>query len=339
MTARERVLATLEFRNDSRVPRDLWILPWTKINCLSELETLENHYPTDILRLNGFYSRQMPSIEGERYTRGMYRDEWGCVFTNLEDGLVGQVRDPISTEEDWEELPEALRVPTELLELDVERINTLCEQESRFVLGSPMARPFERLQYIRGTEQLLIDLMERQPGLEKTLQVIHDFYCKSVEAWCRTKVDGVWFLDDWGTQLDLIISPELWREMFKPLYAEYVRIIHSYGKKAFFHCDGNIERIYPDLIEIGIDAVNSQLFCMDIEALKVYRGKITFWGEIDRQYILAFGTPEEAVQAVRKVYENLWDRGGCIAQCEFALEAKAENVQAVFEEWNRLTDV
>ena len=60
------------------------------------------------------------------------------------------------------------------------------------------------------------------------------------------------------------------------------------------HSDGNITEIIPDLIEIGIDALNSQLFCMDIEELgKKFRGKITFWGEIDRQNILPNGNRKD----------------------------------------------
>ncbi|MEM3515676.1 MAG: hypothetical protein QW281_03350, partial [Saccharolobus sp.] len=101
--------------------------------------------------------------------------------------------------------------------------------------------------------------------------------------------------------------------------------------------DGHIEAIYPDLIEIGIDAINSQLFCMNIEELgRKYRGKVTFWGEIDRQYILPFGTVEEVRSAVRRVRKALdTGRGGVIAQCEWGLKDPKENIEAVFEEWNK----
>ncbi|GIX07793.1 MAG: hypothetical protein KatS3mg115_2196 [Candidatus Poribacteria bacterium] len=101
-------------------------------------------------------------------------------------------------------------------------------------------------------------------------------------------------MDDWGSQTALLISPAQWREFFKPLYADYCRILHAADKFVFFHSDGHIEAIYGDLIEIGVDAINSQLFCMNIERLgRLYRGKVTFWGEIDRQGVLAFGTPQD----------------------------------------------
>ena len=124
--------------------------------------------------------------------------------------------------------------------------------------------------------------------------------------------------------------------MFKPLYQEYVEIAHRSGKAMFMHSDGYITDIIPDLVEIGVDALNSQVFCMDIERLgSLFRGKITFWGEIDRQHILPYGTPEEVRAAVGRVWSSLYDHGGVIAQCEFGIGAKPENVRLVFETWNR----
>ncbi len=97
--------------------------------------------------------------------------------------------------------------------------------------------------------------------------MVHEFFMREVAMWADTDVDAIGFMDDWGAQSRLLISPKMWREIYKPLYAEYVEIIHSAGKFAFMHSDGDISAIYPDLIEIGVDALNSQLFCMDIEAL------------------------------------------------------------------------
>ena len=155
--------------------------------------------------------------------------------------------------------------------------------------------------------------------------------------WTQCDVDAICFMDDWGSQRNLLISPQMWREVFKPLYADYCRLIHDAGKFVFMHSDGHIAAIYPDLIEIGVDALNSQLFCMDIEELSKYRGQITFWGEIDRQHLLPFGTPDEIRAAVRRVRRALDDgTGGVIAQCEFGPGARPENIVAVFEAWDAI---
>ena len=100
------------------------------------------------------------------------------------------------------------------------------------------------------------------------------------------------------------------------------------------HSDGYILDIIPELIDIGIDALNSQIFCMGLDKLEQFRGKITFWGEIDRQQILPFGSKEDVDQAVRSVKKHLWDRGGCIAQCDFGVGSKPENVFQVFKTWD-----
>jgi hypothetical protein len=142
-------------------------------------------------------------------------------------------------------------------------------------------------------------------------------------------------MDDWGMKESLLINPETWREIFKPLYKEYCDMIHAAGKFSFFHTDGHTEAIFSDFIEVGIDAVNAQLFTMDVEDLaRRYLGKITFWGEIDRQQILPFGTRREVQEAVQRIRALLDDgTGGVIAQCEWGKDNPKENIEAVFQAW------
>ena len=122
------------------------------------------------------------------------------------------------------------------------------------------------------------------------------------------------------------------------MYADYCGIAKLYGKKVFMHSDGYITEIIEDLIECGVDAINSQLFCMDISDLgKRYKGRISFWGEIDRQDILPNASKREVRKAVSKVYDNLYDNGGLIAQCEFGPAAKPKNIETVFKTWNRIS--
>jgi hypothetical protein len=132
----------------------------------------------------------------------------------------------------------------------------------------------------------------------------------------------------------LLISPRQWRKLFKPLYRDYIELAHRYQKFIFMHSDGYIADIIPDLVELGLDAINAQLFVMDIERLgEQFAGKITCWGEIDRQHILPSPDADAARRAVRRVKDALWRDGGCIAQCEFSAGARPESVWAVFEAW------
>lgn len=171
------------------------------------------------------------------------------------------------------------------------------------------------------------------------IEKIHDHYLKETEAWAKTDIDAIGIMDDWGMQKGMMVSPDHFRKYYKPQYEEYVSIARKYGKYVFMHSDGNIEEIIPDLIEIGIDALNSQLFCMNIEDLgRKYKGKITFWGEIDRQFVLSSGDRSDVEKAVKVVFDNLYSRGGVIAQCEFGPAARPENIFHVFDCWNKLTN-
>ena len=330
MTPRELVKSTLEFRNTGRVPRQLWRLPWAEIHYPGSLDRLLGEFPDDILHAPGFH-REAFQTKGEAYKQGLYEDPWGCIFENRQDGIIGEVKEPIVT--DWSDTSR-VRFPEASFSIDIPKINQFCRDTDRFVLSGCCPRPFEQIQFIRGTEALYMDLALDDEGMHAFLRKMHSFYVRELELWAQTEVDALMFMDDWGSQLSLLINPETWRAVFKPLYAEYVRIAHGSGKKIFMHSDGNILQIYPDLIEIGVDAVNSQIFCMGLEKLAAFAGKITFWGEMDRQHLLVEGTPEQIAQAVRETRRHLYRQGGVIAQCEFGPGASPERVHAVYETWN-----
>jgi hypothetical protein len=155
--------------------------------------------------------------------------------------------------------------------------------------------------------------------------------------WAKTDVDGLMFMDDWGAQRALLISPRQWKKIFKPLYKDYIDLAHRYGKYIFMHSDGYTLDIIPELVELGLDAFNTQLFTMDIEEIgQRFRGKLTFWGEIDRQHLLSFGNPDDIQHAVQRVKDALYCNGGVIAQCEFSAGSKPENVMQVYQTWNEV---
>jgi len=335
-TSRELVYETLEFRNPERAPRDLWILPWAEMKYSEELNEIRERYPSDIIHAPGF-CREIPETKGNPYKKGHFTDEWGCLFENKTDGIIGEVKEAIvpADDEEWEDTSR-VHIPVEWLSIDKEKINTFCSETGKFVLAGACPRPFEQLQFIRGTEQLYMDLMLEPEGLKIFMKEMHVFYCQLLTAWAETDVDGLMIMDDWGSQKNLLINPELWVEILKPLYKDYIDIAHAHGKKIFMHSDGNILLIIPHLIDLGLDAVNSQLFCMGMDNLEKYSGKITFWGEMDRQHLLPFGSVEDIEKAVTSVRSSLWRKGGCIAQCEFGPGAKPENVAAVFSAWSSL---
>ena len=334
MTSRERVRRALTFQTPDRVPRQLWALPGVIKTRNDEYESLLSRFPLDFGDVDVKYGRGR-RIRGVEYEVGTNVDAWGCVWHVAEPGVLGEVKAPPLA--DWSSL-DSWQLPWELLrEADFSKVNSSYAASEKFIIGGGQTRPFERMQFLRGTENLFLDLAYGSREVFRLRDMLHEFFCEEMRMWAATDVDAVGFMDDWGTQRSLLVSPSFWRSFFKPLYKDYCDIIRGSGKFVFFHSDGNIESIYPDLIEIGITAVNSQLFCMDIEKLgRLYKGKITFNGEIDRQRVLPFGTVEDVRAAVRRVRNALWDpRGGVIAECEWGIRDPKENIEAVFDEWNK----
>jgi hypothetical protein len=358
LTSRERVRRTLEFEGPDRAPRDLWALGTVLNQKTADLDAVLARFPGDIssapvvwgkgqrakiLSAAGDDRGDAPPVQvgaGKELRHqiaaaclvGRYVDEWGSVWEVLEPGLVGEVVEPALAE--WSALA-SYTLPYEILAgLDVAPSLAFYEETDEFVVAHSTVQPFQRLMFLRGFENLMLDLGYRIKELLTLLEQIHAYYVQELELLVAVAADAIMFKDDWGSETSLLISPEQWRQMFKPLYADYSRIIHEAGKFVFYHSDGYIADIYPDLIEVGVDAINSQLFCMDIEEVAAqHKGAVTFWGEIDRR-MLAFGTPDDVRAAVGRVRRALDDgRGGVIAQLEWGNDTPRENVEAAFEAW------
>lgn len=333
MKSRELVYKTLEFENTTgQVPRQMWTLPWSEWNHGDTISRIHKDFPDDIVGAPCSYKEKTIEI-GDPYRTGNCIDAWGCKITNIHEGIIGEVLTPLVEDDDWEDV-DKIHIPREWLSFDRDAVNAFCRNTDRFVTGGCCPRPFEQLQFIRKTENLYMDLMDIPENMKMFLKKMHSFYCELLEEWAKTEVDAINFMDDWGSQSALLINPGLWRELFKPMYQDYADIARRYHKKLFMHSDGNIQDILPDICEIGVDAINSQIFCMGLENLKPLAGKITFWGEMDRQHLLVEGTTEDIDRAVQSVRDALWKQGGCIAQCEFGPGARPENVYEVFKAWS-----
>jgi uroporphyrinogen decarboxylase len=335
MTSRELVTRTFRHEPTPRVPRDLWSLPWAEWKYPAQVAAIRRDFPSDFERPEVPFPAAS-GMEGDPYAEGQFTDEWGCTFVNIQAGAIGEVKEPIV--KSYASDLAKVRPPDEWLRTDLSSLARACEATDKFTISPICFRLFERMQFLRGTENLYLDLAEQPAGFFHLRDLVHEWNLGMVEAWCRTGIDAVFGMDDWGSQRGLLINPALWREVFKPLYREYVDRIHAAGKFCLFHSDGYIFDIYEDLIELGVDAINSQIFCMDLEEIgRRFKGRITFWGEIDRQDTLPNATTDEVRAAVRRAAAALYDgHGGVIAQCEFGMGARPQNVRAVYEEWDRL---
>jgi hypothetical protein len=337
-SSREIVKRCLDFDYPERLPVDIWVLPWAYQNLPVQTALLLEKYPSDFTGPDNVY-KTSNIRKGDPHKQGFYIDEWGCEFENIHDGVIGEVKDPIIKEiKDWNRVKPPYETLPGNASKAIDKVNRDCGNTEKFVKAGCWPRPWERLQFLRGTENAMMDIMMPEEGAGKLLSKIHEFYLKELEFWVKTDVDAIFFMDDWGTQKSLLIPPYIWRDLFKPLYKDYCDLAKANGKYIFMHSDGCITEIYPDLVELGVNALNSQLFCMDMDKLAgIAKGKMTFWGEMDRQHILVSDDPEVGRQAVRQVAEKLYDpSGGIIAQFELGPGAVPETAMAVMDEWARV---
>jgi uroporphyrinogen decarboxylase len=326
MNSCEVVTRTVQFQNPDRIPRQLWILPGAFLEHGQALVELLRRYPVDI----NPRPLEVPEL-GPEYRKGTYVDEWGSVWLNLEDGVAGEVKHPALA--DWSAL-DRLKPPALPENFAAGAENILRRRPDAFVsmIGGQI---FERLQYLRGTENLYIDLMDQPPELLRLCEMIMEYLHRRVDRCLQSPCHAVQFADDWGSQRSLLIAPELWRTFFKPRYAELFKRVHAAGKFVFMHSDGYIVDIIEDLIEIGVNALNCQVWAMGAEMLgQRFRGRITFWGELSRQTTLPNGTPADVRAAVAEMKKHLAAAGGgLIAQSEVDRMTPLANIEAVLQPW------
>jgi len=333
---RELVQKILLHEEAERLPRDLWMVPYIWMFRQDELNQFYEMYPKDFTGPSGISYGKSRYSKGISHRIGKYTDDFGCEWEIMEDGVAGEVKNPIiKTRADLDNY----KMPWEILDDMTWNNQTQAYKETDlFVLSGSHVRPFERMQFLRGTEQLFVDIALEDPIFLKMKEMLHEFYVRELKLLAPLALDGISFMDDWGSQKSLLISPAAWRKHFKPMYKEYCDIIHAAGKFVFFHSDGHTEAIYDDIVEIGVDAYNSQLFCMDIETLaEKYKGKITFWGELDRQNILPFGTEEEVRESVRRIKKAILmpKRTGFIAELSWETVTPLANVIAAYDEFDK----
>jgi uroporphyrinogen decarboxylase len=137
---------------------------------------------------------------------------------------------------------------------------------------------------------------------------IVDFYLEINEILFNlagNKIDAFFFGNDFGSQLDLLISPELFDRFVMPYFREFTDQAHSHGYKVVLHSCGSIDRVIPRLIDAGVEVLHPiQAMAKNMDAASLarkYNGKVVFMGGVDTQRLLPFGTPDEIRAEVRRL--------------------------------------
>ena len=335
MTPRERVRRAIFFDGPDRIPIRYYNLPGAYDRHGEALLEIYRRYPPDW----PLPEKQSHSWEMSHYSPGVDVDAWGCVWENTDLGVEGQVK--IHPLEDWDKFAD-YQPPDPKAPLNFPwKEKRPPEYENYFMfIGAGDGRLFERMHFLRGYENLLIDILTERDRVVQLRDLVLNYTLERLELQLQVDVDGVWFMDDWGTQNQLMIRPDIWRDLFKPAYKKIFDRIHQAGKVVFFHSDGYIREIIPDLIELGVDILNPQFSCFQLEELaELTHGKVCVQSDVDRQYLMPRGTPQE-------IWDYVWDvfrlfgneNGGLIAHVEIGPDVPLQNVEAVLRAFTTLRD-
>ncbi len=216
-------------------------------------------------------------------------------------------------------------------------LQTCADNRESFVYGSLGWGLFERSWNLRGFENVLVDSIAEPDFFEEMLDKLMNLYLNFVEYTADLPIDAILFGDDWGDQRGVIIGPERWRRFLKPRWAKIYKAVHSHGKITMGHSCGSVAEIIPDLIEIGLDVLESvqpEAEGMNPYELKKKFGKnICFWGCLGSQSTIPRGTPAELHAEIRKLKREMSRGGGYILAPAKPLqpETPTENAVAMIE--------
>jgi uroporphyrinogen decarboxylase len=232
--------------------------------------------------------------------------------------------------------------PTRVAHVAAEAARLAAEDRYAIMATPWLLFPLERAFAMQGMDVFLANLIFYPEFAEALLWKIQE-RCKVLMGHfldaLGDNVDIIKVGDDLGTQDSLMMSPDMYRRVLKPVHADYLRFIKERtSAKVFFHTDGDVFPLIDDFVEIGVDILNpiqtSAGTMSNLEELKARWGdRLTFCGAIDTQRILPSGTPAEVRAEVRRVIDILGSGGGYLLSSVHTVmnDVPAENILAMVD--------
>jgi len=299
------------YQYPERLPVTFSVLPAAWLKRGEDLVRLAREYP-DI-----FPTEKIPDLNNidaiipDTYHLGTFTDEWGCIWSNVDEGMEAIVTGhPVKARED-------------ILTLEIPK-----NRDGRL----PHGFMYLRLLDLRGFEEAMVDFAEECDELQILIDKVLAYNCLQIEAVLDGAPEIVNFADDLGIQNALAIGPEKWRKYLKPCFKQMYKMVRDTGRMVYMHTDGMIYEIMPDLFECGVNMINPQIRANGLDNLeRVCKGKIPINLDLDRQ-LFPFATPSQLDDHVRECVETLYlPEGGLGLVVEIGYEVPLANVAALFE--------
>lgn len=313
MTERENYLRNASFSGPEWIPCTIVISDATWDQLRGDLEEVLVRHPTFFPD----FKKGERDFDHWQFAPGCranedFTDAWGCVWRTAVNGLESVViKHPL---EDWAVL-EDYHPPDPLVQGDrgpanwdaVRKRIEREKAEGRLVQGClPHGFFFMRLQYLRGFENVMVDLASNELRLTRLADMVLEHNQQIVQQWLSMGVDVMEFGEDLGTQTASMISPKTFRTWVTPVYKELMKPCREAGCHVAFHSDGYIMELIDELIDCGVTIINPQDLCNGIDNLaREVKGRVCIRLDVDRQTIMPFGTRKEIRDLIEEEVRKL----------------------------------
>jgi len=374
MTSRERVLSAINHEEPDRIPLvigvnnatgikmkpyqgikdmtgiqapDNYLYDWPELGTAHVDEQTMQRLHSDVRGVLDLEPENVLKRNRERAPHSDCIDSWGSGQMEVTPGNWFPGIHPLATAKTVEDLdaypcwPD-MGDPSRIAHVG-ETAQRLADENQFAIMATPwLLFPFERAHAMQGMEPFLLN-MAMNPDFAQALLEKIAVYCKQLMgrflAELGDHVDIIKIGDDLGTQSSLMISPKMYRDMLKPVHADFISFIKSRTRaKILFHSCGDVAPLIGDFIDIGVDILNpiqtSTGSISDLPSLKKRYGKhMVFCGGIDSHRILPFGSVADVREEVRRVMQALGHGGGCMIGAVHTVmnDVPAENVLAMVD--------
>ena len=326
---------------------DNYIYDWPELGTAEIDEQTMRRLHSDVRGVLDLEPKTTLQANRERDPHGDYVDSWGSGqvelgpddwFPSVHPMPDATTLEDIDTYAGWPDMSDPSRIAHVRAQA-----RQLADENEFAILATPwLLFPLERAYAMQGMETFLLN-MALYPDFARALMERIALHCKQLMGPFLDELGGnvdiIKIGDDLGTQSSLMISPKMYREILKPIHADFISFIKSRTKaRILFHSDGDVVPLIEDFIEMGVDILNpiqtSAGTMSDLPALKKRFGKnIAFCGGIDSHRVLPFGSVAEVREEVRRVIEILGPGGGCMIGAVHTVmnDVPAENILAMVD--------
>ena len=347
MTSYERVMTALDHRRPDRPPLNYYGTAETDQKLLAHLQLNTRE---ELLRHLGADMRYVgPQYIGPHNFSGMHgyhtgsTDMWGIgwkAVSNNYSTYYESVHHPLAHARTVTQIEDYPWPRADWLSVDhlPDAISQINRAERRAVVWAT-GEFLDIACGLRGLEQFLVDMIECPEIADSILARVVGL-CREVTMRAVEQADGgidiIWSGGDVGMQTGMLFSPDLWRRQIKPFHKRLIDPFKKMGLKIRYHTDGSVVPIIPDLIDMGLDLldpIQPNTPGMDPENLNWrFGGKLSFYGGVDTQRLLPYGTPQEVEQEVLHLIEVLGAHGGYVVAACNAVQADVpiENILTLY---------